>query len=237
MKEHRILVIEDDKHVLELLKLCLKQEGFWVTTAEDGLTGLKFASENVYDLIILDIMLPGKNGWEVCRQITGGKDSWVPVLMLTAKSHENDRILGLEMGADDYVVKPFSPRELVARVRAILRRTNNKKISPQETSPLIELNGLSIDNTKHIVKYNDKILALTPKEFELLYFLARNRGQVFSREQLLNLIWGYEFTESTRTVDEHIKNLRKKLWEDSSLHYIHTVWGVGYKFEVFEDDC
>lgn len=235
MKEYRILVIEDDKHVLELLKLCLKQEGFWVTTAEDGLTGLKFASENEYDLIILDIMLPKKNGWEVCRQITGGKDSWVPVLMLTAKSHENDRILGLEMGADDYVVKPFSPRELVARVRAILRRTA-KKDEPHEPSGIIELDKLSIDNSKHIVKCNDVTLALTPKEFELLYFLARNRGQVFSREQLLNLIWGYEFTESTRTVDEHIKNLRKKLWEESSRVYIHTVWGVGYKFEVEKND-
>ncbi|KUO58015.1 MAG: hypothetical protein APF84_18490 [Gracilibacter sp. BRH_c7a] len=236
MKEYRILVIEDDKHVLELLKLCLKQEGFWVTTAEDGLTGLKFASENEYDLIILDIMLPGKNGWEVCRQITGGKDSWVPVLMLTAKSHENDRILGLEMGADDYVVKPFSPRELVARVRAILRRTTNATKSP-EPSRVIDFNGLRIDNSKHIVSINGKTMPLTPKEFELLYFLAQNRGQVFSREQLLNLIWGYEFTESTRTVDEHIKNLRKKLWEESSLAYIHTVWGVGYKFEVTEDVC
>ncbi len=234
MKEHRILVIEDDKHVLELLKLCLKQEGFWVTTAEDGVTGLKFASENEYDLVILDIMLPGKNGWEVCRQITGGKDTWVPVLMLTAKSHENDRILGLEMGADDYVVKPFSPRELVARVRAILRRTSNKN-KPNEPSRIIELNGLVVDNSKHLVKFNDKTIMLTPKEFELIYFLAQNRGQVFSREQLLNQVWGYEFTESSRTVDEHIKNLRKKLYEETSLVYIHTVWGVGYKFEVTED--
>lgn len=234
MKEYRILVIEDDKHVLELLKLCLTQEGFWVTTAEDGITGLKFASENEYDLIILDIMLPGKNGWEVCRQITGGKDSWVPVLILTAKNHENDRILGLEMGADDYVIKPFSPRELVARVRAILRRSNTNAKSP-EPNKALEINGLKIDSSKHMVKFNDKPISLTPKEFELLFFLAQNRGQVFSRDQLLNIIWGYEFTESSRTVDEHIKNIRKKLWEESSLVYIHTVWGVGYKFEVTED--
>ncbi|PKM88016.1 MAG: DNA-binding response regulator [Firmicutes bacterium HGW-Firmicutes-12] len=233
LKKQKILVIEDDNHILQLIKLCLSQEGFEITTADNGEVGLNLAERATYDLIILDIMLPGKNGWEICRQLTGGKKTWVPILMLTAKGSENDRILGLEMGADDYVVKPFSPRELVARVRAILRRRNQGVSGFSHTKEHLEFPGIIINSSQYIVKVNDNFLILTPKEFELLYFLAQSSGQVFSREQLLTQIWGYQYAETTRTVDEHIKNLRRKITaQEKDYKYIHTVWGVGYKFEV-----
>jgi two-component system alkaline phosphatase synthesis response regulator PhoP len=228
-----LLIIEDDLHVVELLKACLIPEGFNIHVETNGLDGLNHALTTRYDLIILDIMLPDKNGWDICRQLTGGNKTWTPILMLTAKESENDRILGLEMGADDYVTKPFSPRELVARINAIFRRIEQESSIKTDLSSILTINDLTLDANRFTVMLKDQPIILTPKEFDLLYYMIQHKGQVFSREQLLSQIWDYELYTSTRTVDEHIKNLRKKIAEyDSETKFLHTVWGVGYKFEV-----
>lgn len=178
-----------------------------------------------YNLIILDLMLPVVDGWTVCKEIRKKYD--IPIIMLTARGEEFDKVLGFELGADDYVVKPFSPRELVARVKALLRR-----FGPREPRQVLEFEGLVIDPESRKVVVDGKEVALTPKEFDLLYFLAKNKEKVFTREKLLEEVWGYDFFGSLRTVDTHIKQLREKLGRSKASSYIVTVWGVGYKFEV-----
>lgn len=228
-----ILVIEDDRHILALLRACLSQEGYDVITEENGLTGLTRALERKFDLIILDLMLPDKDGFAICRELlAAGNDT--PILILTARGDEMDRVLGLKLGADDYVVKPFSPRELTARIEAILRRASKARSADR---PSLRASGIVINPESRLVTMNGNRIVLTPKEFDLLYQLAGRPGRVYTREELMELVWGYDYTGSSRTVDEHIKNLRQKLKEGGAAdQYIHTVWGVGYKFEALDGD-
>lgn len=222
-----ILVVEDEESVRELVRVYLENEGFRVETASDGEEALNKVKANTPDLIILDIMLPKFDGWTVCREVK--KTSNVPIIMLSARTEEFDRVLGLELGADDYIPKPFSPREMVARVRAVLRRTS---ASPEAAGRVITYRDLTIDREANRVTVKDKEVAMTPREFELLWFLACHPGRVFSREQLLEEVWGYEYLGDGRTVDTHIKRLREKLHADGEVTYIKTVWGRGYKFEA-----
>lgn len=222
-----ILVIEDDPHIQELLKVCLAQEGFRVAVEGSGLCGLDKAKQGSWDLIILDLMLPGLDGLSICQELSSG-GSYTPILILTAKGEEVDKVLGLKLGADDYMVKPFSPRELTARVEAILRRV----AKPAPTQLEIRYGELEINPSLRTAAVNEFRLTLTPKEFELLHLLAVHPGRVFTRDDLLNRIWGYEYLSGCRSIDEHIKNLRQKIKEaDARKSYIQTVWGVGYKLE------
>lgn len=224
-----ILVVEDEESVRELVRMYLENEGFRVETASDGEEALNKVKASTPDLIILDIMLPKFDGWTVCREVK--KTSNVPIIMLSARTEEFDRVLGLELGADDYIPKPFSPREMVARVRAVLRRTS---ASPEATGRVITYRDLTIDRDANRVVVRDKEVAMTPREFDLLWFLACHPGRVYSREQLLEEVWGYEYLGDGRTVDTHIKRLREKLHADGEVTYIKTVWGRGYKFEASE---
>ncbi|MFW6280764.1 MAG: response regulator [Halanaerobium sp.] len=223
----KILVVEDEKNIRELIKFNLENAGYEVITAADGRVALDQLSEEI-DLVVLDLMLPEIDGMEVCRRMRGNeKLRQIPIIMLTAKGEEVERILGLEMGADDYMTKPFSPRELVARIKAIFRRikefrADSKKLKDE----IIEAGELKLDIPRHEVIYGEKKIVLTPKEFELLRYLVVNQGRVLSRDLLLEKIWGYEYAGDTRTVDVHIRRLRKKIEAD----YIATVRGVGYKF-------
>jgi len=221
-----ILLVEDEVHLAELMRAYFEREGYTVFVAPDGQAGLALFREKKPNLVLLDIMLPGMDGWEFCRQVRlAGK---TPIIMLTALTSEEDKLRGLELGADDYVTKPFSPRELVARVRAVLRRT-----APQEeVSGVVSMAELTVDYPKRAVTIGTLSAELTAKEFDLLWTLIRHPGQVFSRQQLLDSVWGYEFFGDSRTVDTHIKKLRQKLESDSRYTYVQTVWGVGYKFEV-----
>lgn len=222
-----ILVVDDEKAVCDLLKMYLEKEGFEVMVTHDGEEALKKVEHNHPGLILLDLMLPKKDGWTVCREIR--KISDVPIIMLTARGEEFDRILGLELGADDYIAKPFSPREVVARVKAVLRRT---QMQGGEKTKHLDYGYLFIDYEARMVKAKGKELTLTPKEFELLWFLARNPSRAYTREKLLELIWDYDFAGDSRTVDTHIKRLREKLEEAGAPPCIKTVWGYGYKFEI-----
>lgn len=230
MYEHAgtILVVEDEEPVRELLRLYLEKEGFQVEIAVDGEEAMLKFSGSRPDLILLDIMLPKVDGWAVCREIR--KQSSTPIIMLTARGEELDRVLGLEMGADDYITKPFSPREMVARVKAVLRRV--QQTGARKNAEVITLPGLVIDNSAKQVEMNGKVVPTPPKEFDLLWFFACNPGQVFTREQLLQQIWEYDYMGDPRTVDTHIKRLREKLSANTGRRYIKTVWGRGYKFEV-----
>jgi len=227
-----ILVVDDEIHIVELVKFNLEKEGFQVSVAYDGLSALKMVKEARPDLVILDIMLPNLDGLEVCRRLKqDGEFSNIPIIMLTAKGEEIDTVLGLEMGADDYIKKPFSPREMVARVKARLRARwilEGEKALGRKT---LVFKDLIVIPDKHEAFIGDRKLDLTPKEFELLRLLAASQGKVFTRELLLEKVWGYEFTGDTRTVDVHIRHLRQKMGENSSSpQYIETVRGVGYKF-------
>ena len=223
----KVLVVDDEDAVRELIELYLKKEGFEVVHARDGREALRLNGEHHPDLVILDLMLPGLDGWEVCRQIRAS--SKVPIIMLTARAEEVDRIVGLELGADDYVVKPFSPRELVARAKAILRRGT----SASEESEVLPFPGLRIDRIQHRVEVNGQEVHLTPTEFRLLWCLASRPARVFSRAELLDRIWGYDSESDARTVDVHIKRLRQKTKASESGSFsITTVWGLGYKFET-----
>lgn len=224
-----ILIADDEDKMRELVKLYLDREGFKVTEAADGEQALSLLSNNTFDLVILDIMMPKIDGLSVCKEIRKSYD--IPVIMLTAKGEEIDRVLGFELGADDYVVKPFSPRELVARVKALLRRTVSKPAP--STAGVMRFPGLEINQEAREVEVEGNRINLTPKEFELLTFLARNPGRVFTREQLLEHVWGYDFYGDLRTVDTHVKKLREKVSRfGQAAAYLVTVWGVGYKFEV-----
>ncbi len=226
-KGRKVLVVDDEEAVRELIELYLQKEGFQVLHAQDGKEALRVNGQHHPDLIILDLMLPGLDGWEVCRQIRA--TSKVPIIMLTARAEEVDRIVGLELGADDYVVKPFSPRELVARAKAILRRGT----SAAEESEMLTFPGLRIDRVQHRVEVNGDEIHLTPTEFRLLWCLASRPARVFSRAELLDRIWGYDSESDARTVDVHIKRLRQKTKAaESNTFSITTVWGLGYKFET-----
>lgn len=221
-----VLVVDDDKHICELVKMYLEDE-YTVVLAYDGAAVADKIRETKPALVILDLMLPFKNGWEVCKEIRSQWD--LPIIMLTAKGEELDKVLGLELGADDYITKPFSPRELAARVKAVLRRVRGEAKNPH----ILKFPGIVLDSSRHSALVNDQYVDLTPKEFEVLWLLASNQGKVFSRELLLDKIWGYDYFGDTRAVDSQIKRLRKKLEAvPGSLLYVQTVWGIGYKFEV-----
>ena len=228
-KNGNILVVDDEPKMRDLVKMYLMKEGFSVTEAGDGGQALDLIKKSQIDLVILDIMMPEVDGLTVCKEIR--RDYDIPVIMLTAKGEEIDRVLGFELGADDYVVKPFSPRELVARVKALLRRVGAKQSTVQNN--ILGFPGLMINQDAREVEVEGNKLSLTPKEFELLAFLAKNAGRVFTREQLLEHVWGYDFYGDLRTVDTHVKKLREKLSRyGRAADYVVTVWGVGYKFEV-----
>ncbi len=224
----KILIVEDDRNLLDTLKYNLQKEGYKVITSTDGSEALAIARLEKPSLIILDIMLPSVSGLEVCRILR--KETTVPIIMLTARADETDKVVGLEIGADDYVTKPFSLRELLARIKAILRRTSLPEAQPAEK--LLMIGNIEIDLARHQVTKDNKVVQLTPKEFDLLAFLARNKGLVFSRDQLLEKVWGYDFAGDTRTVDVHISWLRRKIETDpDNPMYIITVRGIGYKLE------
>ena len=227
-----ILVVDDEENIVQLIKHNLEKENYHVIHAYDGPSGLSLANQNLPDVIILDVMLPGKDGLEICRLLnTDPKTSGIPIIFLSAKSEEIDRILGLEMGADDYVTKPFSPRELVSRVKACLRR--KEYITGRREAPLreIQIRDMVIRPERYEVKLKGEMLNLSPKEFELLVILASNAGRILTREILLEKIWGFIDIKETRTVDVHIRYLRQKIEKDpANPEYIETVRGYGYRF-------
>lgn len=219
----RILVVDDDQHLSKLITIYLKNAGFEVFEAQDGIRALEIFRQERPDLIILDIMIPFMNGWEVCEQLR--RESDVSIIMLTAKDTKDDKIKGLDLGGDIYLTKPFDPDELVAQVKAVFRRLGNKDMN------ILRFPGLIVNREQFKAELDGKELKLSPKEFELLWFLAAHYGQVFSREHLLDQIWGFDFYGGIRTVDSHINRLREK-FKQLGDKYIKTVWGVGYKFEV-----
>lgn len=233
-QQARILVVDDEERIRRLLRMYLEREKFYIDEAEDGEQALEMAINQDYDLILLDLMLPGMDGIEVCEQLRERKST--PIIMLTAKGEEVNRVQGFEAGTDDYVVKPFSPREVVFRVKALLRRSSATAYLTTESAShnVIVFPDISIDHDAHRVLVAGEEISLTPKEYELLYYLAKNPDRVFSREELLKDVWHYEFFGDLRTVDTHIKRLREKLNKISPIaaNMIATVWGIGYKLEV-----
>lgn len=224
----KILVIDDDENICELVELYLLKDGFEVVTAENGKDGMEKFEKEKPDLVILDIMMPEMDGWEVCRAI---KKKWsTPIMMLSAKGETFDKVLGLELGADDYVVKPFEPKELVARVKAVLRRSGAQK--EDEEKDEIVLPDLVVNKKNYTVEIKGESVEMPPKEFLLLYQFVSNPNKVFTRETLLHNIWGYDFFGDSRTVDVHIKRLRNKINTGNSAWELKTIWGIGYKFEV-----
>ena len=225
---NKILIVEDDQNLLATLKYNLLKESYDVITAIDGAQAIETARRERPELIVLDVMLPKLSGFEVCRILR--KEMTVPILMLTAKTEEVDKIVGLEIGADDYMTKPFSMRELLARVRAMLRRAKMAEPEPSDEKTLLKINDLEIDPARHRASLRETVLNLTPKEFDLLVFLANNKGFVFNREQLLEKVWGYDYAGDTRTVDVHIRWLRQKIETDPAHpRNLLTVRGAGYK--------
>ncbi|WP_318240697.1 response regulator transcription factor [Sporosarcina gallistercoris] len=224
-----ILIVEDDPSICTLLDYNLKQNGYQTLVATNGIDGLEKATKNKPDLIVLDIMLPGMDGIDVCRNLRQ-RNIETPIIMLTARGDETDKVLGLEIGADDYMTKPFSPRELTARIKAVLRRANG----PKQPSDSISINGLTVYLERYQTELNGELLEFTPKEFELLVYLMKHKNRVLSRDQLLSAVWNYDFSGDTRIVDVHISHLRDKIEEDTKKpRSIKTVRGIGYKFEEF----
>ena len=229
MMKTRILLVDDDPNIRQLVNLYLEKEGFEVEMADRGDTALQVFRQSPPNLMLLDVMLPGMDGWQVLREAR--KTSGVPIIMLTAKDETFDKVLGLELGADDYIAKPFDMKELVARIKAVVRRYQQPET--QDASRELNFPGLKVNISQYTVTYMGKDLEMPPKELELLNFLASHPNQVFTREQLLEQVWGYDYFGDSRTVDVHVKRLREKLTEGESLGWqIKTVWGVGYKFEV-----
>ncbi len=231
VSKQKILIVDDDNNIAELISLYLTKECYDTQIVNDGEEALRAFETFRPNLILLDLMLPGMDGYQVCREIRHSSD--VPIIMLSAKGEVFDKVLGLELGADDYIIKPFDSKELVARVKAVLRRFQAARPAPAAPSNIkcVEYPDLIINQTNYSVIYQGKAIDMPPKELELLYFLASSPNQVFTREQLLDHIWGYEYIGDTRTVDVHIKRLREKI-KDHESWSISTVWGIGYKFEV-----
>ena len=231
MMDTKILLIDDDPNICDLIKIYLENEGYEVKVASDGVEGLTYFKMYEPDLVLLDIMLPKKDGWQVCREIR--EQSSRPIIMVTAKNEVFDKVLGLELGADDFVTKPFNIKELSARVKAVLRRCNTH--STQSDDDVVKFHNIEISLQKYELKLNGKAIDIPPKELELLYFLAYNSNRVFTRDQLLDKVWGFDYLGDSRTVDVHVKRLREKLEGVSDNKWaLKTVWGVGYKFEILE---
>lgn len=229
MKTYKILVVDDEVDIVDFIDGYLTGEGYEVVKAYDGVEALDKMRQDLPDLVVLDVMLPGLDGFEVCKQMR--TESTVPILMVTAKDTDVDKIVGLEIGADDYMPKPFNPRELVARIKAILRRTYRQDYQPHSQTVTLKHKDLSIDAERRMATIGHRQLELTMKEFDLLLFLIRNPGHVYSRDHLLDYVWGQDSFVGARTVDVHIRRLREKIETDASQpQYIKTVWGVGYKF-------
>ena len=226
----RLLVIDDDLNICELLRVYFENEGYDVKTANDGAEGISHFKMYEPDLVLLDLMIPKKDGWQVCREIREMSNK--PIIMVTAKGETFDKVLGLELGADDFVVKPFEMKELSARVKAVLRRYSGQ--DPKNDDGVIKFENLEISLQKYELKLNGKSVDVPPKELELLYFLVSNYNRVFTRDQLLDKVWGFDYLGDSRTVDVHIKRLREKLEGVSDKWMLKTVWGVGYKFELFQ---
>jgi DNA-binding response OmpR family regulator len=222
----KVLIVDDDPNIADLARIYLEKESFDVKTASNGLSGLELFHDWTPDIVLLDIMMPTMDGWELCRQIR--KVSSIPVIMISALGETFDKVLGLELGADDYIIKPFEPREMIARIKAVLRRSMGSEFATEE----IVFTDLIINKNTYTITYKGKRIDAPPKEFELLYFLALHSNQVFTREQLLEKIWGYDYFGDSRTIDVHIKRLREKFSEANGRWKIQTIWGVGYKFEV-----
>lgn len=227
----KVLVADDDPNICEIIRLYFEQQWIELIIVHDGLAALEAVEKESPHIVILDVMMPKMDGFQVCKEINKKYD--IPIIMLTAKGEEVDRVLGLELGADDYVTKPFSPRELLARIKAIFRRMQPKQLAASEEEKQRELSfpGLTINPQRREVLVKEEKVTFRPKEFDILYFLASNHGNVYTREQLLEQVWGYDFFGDIRTVDVHIKKIRQKL-NGLEHDYIQTVWGVGYKFEV-----
>ena len=230
----KVLVVDDDKNICELLKLYLQKEGFETFFAYDGSQAVTSAKENAPDIIVLDVMMPVINGWEACKLIRQFTD--VPIIMLTALDTTENKVQGLNIGADDYIVKPFEPVEVVARINAHLRRADKQKTDvelAEKNSSILVVDNLEVNLDRYEIKLDGKVLKdFKPKEIQLLYFFMSNKNQVFTREQLLDKVWGYEYYGGTRTVDVHVKGLREKLKSKKNKWEITTIWNVGYKFEI-----
>lgn len=227
MNDGKILVVDDDTNICELLRLYLEKEGYIVNTVNDGETAIRAFYEFNPELVLLDVMLPKMDGWQVVREIR--KTSEKPIIMVSAKGETFDKVLGLELGADDYITKPFDMKEVLARIKAVLRRTST---SETEEKKRVEYDGLYVNLSNYELKIRDKVVSAPPKELELLYHLASNPNHVFTRDQLLDEVWGFDYYGDSRTVDVHIKRLREKLEGVSNQWELKTVWGVGYKFET-----
>ena len=228
MMDTKILVVDDDNNISELLKVYFTNEGYEVKTASDGMEGISYFKMYEPDIVLLDIMLPKKDGWQVCREIR--EMSSKPIIMITAKGEVFDKVLGLELGADDFLVKPFDMKELSARVKAVLRRYQAH--NNQDDDEVVKFENIEISRQKYELKLKGKSVDIPPKELELLYFLASNYNRVFTRDQLLDKVWGFDYLGDSRTVDVHVKRLREKLEGASDKWILKTVWGVGYKFEL-----
>ena len=224
----KLLIVDDDPNICEMLRLHLEKEGYQVKTANDGAEGVNFFKIYEPDIVLLDIMMPKKDGWQVCREIR--EISPKPVIMITAKGEVFDKVLGLELGADDFIVKPFDMKELSARIKAVLRRYHAH--TSQQDEEVIRFENIEISLQKYELKIRGKAIDIPPKELELLYFLASNCNRVFTRDQLLDKVWGFDYLGDSRTVDVHVKRLREKLEGVSDKWLLKTVWGVGYKFEL-----
>ena len=230
MAAEKILIVDDEKNICDLLRMYLEKDGFRTIIANNGRAALQLFREREPDLVLLDIMLPELDGWQVCREIR--KHSQCPIIMLTAKGEVFDKVLGLELGADDYVVKPFETKAVIARIKAVLRRTGGHNDSEVKK---VEYDKLSINLTNYELRVNGKQVDTPPKEMELIYHLASNPNRVFTRDQLLDEVWGFDYYGDSRTVDVHVKRLREKLEGVSDQWALKTVWGVGYKFEVKQE--
>lgn len=226
--QYKILIVDDDENICELLRLYLEKDGFETVVANDGEQAVDYAAKYTPDLILLDIMLPKLDGWQVCREIR--KSSDVPIIMLTAKGETFDKILGLELGADDYISKPFDTKEVIARIKAVLRRSSDKDKASRIQE--VKYDKLRINLTNYELEVNGVKIDTPPKELELIYHLASNPNRVYTRDQLLDEVWGFDYYGDSRTVDVHVKRLREKLENVSDRWSLKTVWGVGYKFEV-----
>ena len=229
---NKILVVDDDLNICELLKLYLENEGYTAYVANDGKAAVDMFNEKSPDLVLLDIMLPKMDGWQVCREIR--KSSSVPIIMLTAKGETFDKVLGLELGADDYVTKPFDSKEVMARIKAVLRRASSEGESNNSEKKIVKYDKLEINIENYELKVDGKVVDTPPKELELIYHFASNPNRVYTRDQLLDEVWGFDYYGDSRTVDVHVKRLREKLEGVSDKWSLKTVWGVGYKFETKE---